>query len=137
MRRSGLTLLEMLVSLFILAFLSTSLLVIYTSLVGGSRKSNVNQEAVAALDTVRDCWEIKIRDSWPDTPAPDAAVSYPATAYGSYTYRVDDLGRVKNPLNTSVYLEMKRVRLQLDFKDKDAENQVITRTYETIFHVVR
>lgn len=135
--RRGLTLVETLVSLFVLAFLGTSLLVVYTSMVSGSRKSNVNQDAIAALDTVRDCWEIKIRDSWPDTPAPDAAVSYPATTYGDYTYRVDDLGRIKNPLDNTVYLEMKRVRLQLDYKDQDARSQVVTRTYETVFHVVR
>ncbi len=137
MKRAGLTLVEVLVSLFILAFLSSALVVVYTSMLGGSRKTAVNSESVAALDAIRDCWEIKIRDTWPDTPAPDAPITYPGTPYRDYVYRVDDLGRVKNPLNTSVYLEMKRVRLQLDYKDQDADHNTITRTYETVFHVVR
>lgn len=135
--RRGLTLMETLVSLFVLAFMGTSMVLIYTSIFFGSRKSDTNQDAVAALDTVRDFWELKIRDSWPDTPAPDAAVTYPDTPFGDYVYRVEDLGRIKNPLDTSVYLEMKRVRLELDFQDKDPQNKEYTRTYETTFHVVR
>jgi prepilin-type N-terminal cleavage/methylation domain-containing protein len=133
----GLTLLETLVSLALLALLAGSLLVIYTAVLAGTRKADVNQDAVGVLDTVRDAWEIRIRDDWPSSNPPDAPVSYSNLSFDSYVYHVDDFGRIRNPLDTTRYLEMKRVRLRLDFKDKTPQNEEITRRYETVFHVVR
>lgn len=137
MKGRGLTLLETLVSLALLALLAGSLLVIYTAVMAGTRKADVNQDAVGALDTVRDAWEIRIRDDWPASNPPDAPVSYSNLSFDSYVYHVDDFGRIRNPLDPAQYLEMKRVRLRLDFKDKTPQNEEITRRYETVFHVVR
>ncbi|MEW6280036.1 MAG: type II secretion system protein [Candidatus Eremiobacterota bacterium] len=133
----AITLVEVLVSLALIALIAGSLMVIYAAVLAGSRKSDVNQDAVAALDTLRDTWEIRARETWPTTPAPDRVVRYTGCTYNDYVYDVDDLGRIENPLQSGAYLEMKRVRLLMQFKDEDSRGQEITRSYETVFHVVK
>ncbi len=133
----GLTLIEVLVSFLLLALLTTALLLSYSGLLAGARKSDTNQRAVASLDSLRDYWELRARDNWPATPPPDAPVAYPDGTFNGYIYHVDDYGRVADPTNPGGFLQMKRLRLRLDYKDKDAHGQEIPRTLETLFHVVK
>lgn len=127
---AGLSLLEVLVSLGLLALVIFSVVTVYTGLLAGTGRADVNREAVAVLDALTDLWEKRIREQWPAEPPPDP----PSTVRGEFEgrmYRVDDHGRLLNPDKPEEYLQLKRVTLQVEFEEFARDGRKITRRYDT------
>ncbi|MGE0491255.1 MAG: type II secretion system protein [Vulcanimicrobiota bacterium] len=140
-RRRALTLIEVVISLGILALVVGSVVLVYSGLLAATRTADNNQEAVAALTTVCDVWKIRLREDWPVDPPPDPGLlTYPGQLR-DFTYQVDDYGRVNSPEADSFpdgdarqYLNLKRVVVILKFQDETV-TPPRERTLSTIFYV--
>lgn len=91
---------------------------VYVHLLAANLKSDGNQEVVAAFDTLVEMVRYRVRTTWPPGPPPDPRVSWTGV-FADYTYRVEDGGRVLDPMDTTRngYLKMKKVAVTMDYKD--------------------
>lgn len=136
-RHGGLSLLEVLISMGLLSLVVFSVMVAYTGLLGGTTRADVNREAVATLDALCDLWEIKTRETWPLTKPPDAPAAPIQGEFAGMTYQVDDYGRVENPEKAGEYLELKHVRVRVEFEEIGKSGERITRSYQAPIFVAR
>lgn len=136
-RAGGLSLLEVLISMGLLSLVVFSVMVAYTGLLGGTTRADVNREAVAALDALCDLWEVKTRESWPTSKPPDAPIAPVKGEFAGLTYQVDDYGRVQNPEKAGEYLELKHVRVRVEFEEIAKSGERITRSYEAPIFVAK
>lgn len=123
MRPRGLTLLEVLVSLALFGSVALGVLTVYTGLLAGTRKAESNSQAVAALDTLADLWEQRLKENWPTDPPPDPVARLSGT-FMQYPYEVEDQGRIALPGSPGTYLEARRVRLQLTYLEQGQSHQL-------------
>lgn len=140
--KRGLSLIEVVVSLGILALVVGSVLLVYVGLMAGTRKADVRMAAVSALSTVTDLWKIRLKESWPEThPADDVTVVY-SGQIREFLYEVEDLGRQPNPApvpgwdsdDPRRYLSLKRARVTLQYEDTSV-SPTVTRQLRVVFHV--
>lgn len=130
-RRQGLSLLEVVVALGLLTLVVFSSVVVYTGLIAGTSRADVNREAVAALDVLCDVWERRVREEWPTDPPPDPPAAARGDRFDRFVYSVEDLGRIENPLQAGSFLEMKAVVVRIEFEEQVASGETVTRSYRT------
>lgn len=123
MRRKGLSLLEVLVSLALFGSVALGIVTVYTGLLAGTRKAGTNSQAVAVLDTLADLWEVRLKEQWPSTPPPDPPASLTGT-FQNYAYQVDDLGRIPLPGSPGEFLEARKVKVTLFYQEQGTPRQV-------------
>lgn len=144
-RRSGLSLLEVLVSFMVMALVVGSITVVYCGLLAGTRKSGHHQQAAARLETLCDLFELRAKENWPGHAANLYAPNPPdpnpfwtvEDTWDGYLYNVEDQGRVENPIKPGEYLEMKRLVVRIYYEDQNAQGQRETRSFATLLHVVK
>ena len=96
-RRRGLSLLEVLVAVFILASVIWSVQYLYASLLKGTSQSENKQAAVAAGETVFSLWQSRVSDTWTeDVPGLDGRFAVEG-AFQELAYRVEVGPRLNNP----------------------------------------
>ncbi len=138
----GLSLLEVVVSLGVLAFVVGSVLLVYSGILASAKKVDSNQEAVTALATLVDVWKLRLKEQWPDTPpTTDTTQSYVNETFRGYSYDVVDYGRMPSPAVASFdandpthFIQMKRVELKLRYDD-NSSGKTIERELSTVFYV--
>lgn len=113
-KKSGLSLLEVMVATLILALVIWSLQVLYVGLLRGTMKAERHQGAVAALDTLTQHFKDHARMNW----ATETVVIEDGE-FNGYLYRVEESAPLMNPLDTEGGLKMRLVRVTLTFDDKD------------------
>ena len=137
-KTKGAVLLEVCVSLLLLAFATAWLTLLYSGVFFGSQTSDNTREALAAAEAIAEIWKDRARDSWPgqtDTSDADGIQSVP---YGDYLYRVEDLGMVPipDPLlseedeTAPTFYEMKRLSVVVAYKDRSREGETVTKSVE-------
>jgi hypothetical protein len=137
--RRGLSLLEVLISLGLITMVVFSIIVVYTGLLSGTSRADVNREAVAAMDYLCQAFEMETRRNWPgpDDPPPDPPSLTAWEKHNLVMYQVEDLGRVPNPLEPDKFLELKTIIVRVRFDEQGADGQPVQRTYQTRLLVAR
>ena len=108
---------------------------VYVNLLAANLKSDGNQEVVATFDTLVEMVRYRVRTTWPPGPPPDPSLSWTGV-FADYTYRVDDSGRVLDPMDSTGtgYLKMKKVSVSMDYQDPRSRE---TRTIRAVISVAR
>ncbi|MBI3929847.1 MAG: prepilin-type N-terminal cleavage/methylation domain-containing protein [Armatimonadetes bacterium] len=133
----GLSLLEVLVAFALLTLVAGSVLTVYGGLLAGTRHTDAQLEPLDRFETVCDLFEYRTREDWPAGPATDDVPVVVEGTVDQYAYRVDDLGRLPNPVAAGEYLEVKRLVVRLDYPQQNRNGQTETRSYATTIHVFR
>lgn len=133
--RRGFSLLEVCVALLLVVLAVFSLQFVYVKLLAANLKSDGNQEVVATFDTLVEMVRYRVRTTWPPGPPPDPTLTW-VGVFADYTYRVDDSGRVRNPMDTTGtdYLKMKKVSISMDYQDPQSRE---ARTIRAVISVAR
>lgn len=123
MKRRGLTLLEALFSLVLLAAVVFSAQVVTVGLLRGTRRSEAHQPALVALQYTLDKVRLRARQLGP------APLNFGGTTLG-FAYQVDELAPLENPDDRPQLLPIRRWRVRLEFPVTDARGQSVMRSYE-------
>lgn len=119
-RPGGVSLLEAVVAIVLMAMTAWSLQTLYVHLLKATKMSQARRAALIEADTLFRQWQRKAKDFWPD----DASPIVVEARQGEFLYRVECSGLVPNPFYEgdaavqSEYLNMQTLTLELTYTEK-------------------
>ena len=129
-RSRGLSLLEVLVSVLILASVIWSVQFLYVSLLRGTSQSENKQAAVAASETLFSVWQSRVRDTWTDDVV-GLDTSFAVEGYfQELIYRVEIGPRLANPDYgpgdpiSKAKLQLRPLVVRVKYQDKGIKKEV-------------
>ncbi len=125
--RRGLTILEVGISLVLLALIGGSTLLVMASLFGGTGKLEEDQVAAVELETLSEVFRLRAEAEWPTDVSATGTIS-------EYNYRVEDEGLMADPTGSPAPLTVKRLRIRLDYSVQ-ARGGTIDKSEEVIIFV--
>ena len=120
----GLTLLETMISLVLLALLLFSAQVVTIGLLRATRHNDDHKAALMALQYTLDAASLRARRDW------NLAQNYSGNVQG-FTYQVDELAPLPNPRHPSANLSLRRLRVRLNYPSGNA-----VKVYEAVTSVI-
>lgn len=119
-RPAGVSLLEAVVAIVLMAMTAWSLQTLYVHLLKATKMSQARRAALIEADTLFKQWQRKAKDVWPEDGTPMLVEA----RQGEFTYRVETSGLVPNPFYggdptvDTEYLSMQTLTLELTYTEK-------------------
>lgn len=127
----GLTLAEVMIAALILAMTVWSLQTLYVGLMRGTRKAETHQQTVATLDTLTRFFKEHARTNWADQ---EVVID---GQFEGCLYQVVESEPLPDPLQDGNTLDLRLVSVEIEFEDKDAQGNLVTRRKRAVVPATR
>ena len=127
---AGISLLETLVAIILLALTVWSVQFLYVGLLRGTGLSDARRAALASAESLQLIWREKATETWPEEENLEDEAYTVEGEFGEYTYRVEVGPRIENPvydpseLGSSKVLEMRKLKVVLLFEEQNVERKI-------------
>lgn len=131
--RRGVSLLETMIAILILATTAWSINVLYVGLLRGTKQSDARRQALASVDTVFQIWRARALELWTEKEDASEEAYQVSDDYGEYFYRVEVSGRLDNPAydgtrpGSKEYLDMRLIKVSLVYEEENLNKEVTIR----------